>query len=210
MALGRAQMLWEHREKPHHPLDNYRKTGSLYMPCVPVCTCVPAQVCRGSEAGRRADRRTGCLWGQGLGGVLAGTTPDSNSVDVPWQFCTFMSLLIKVSTCWAGETTVVVHTGQGEEDENTSFRLSFPVPPALTEQTSCDSCDRYWLGRGEDANLVSARGWEQSYMHHLIWTGKMKPGCFSCCCVTAKGKRKSTELSLLLEMLLDGCVCVTA
>lgn len=111
MALGRAQMLWEHREKPHHPLDNYRKTGSLYMPCVPVCTCVPAQVCRGSEAGRRADRRTGCLWGQGLGGVLAGTTPDSNSVDVPWQFCTFMSLLIKVSTCWAGETTVVVPPG---------------------------------------------------------------------------------------------------
>ncbi|KAK1884299.1 putative outer membrane usher protein ElfC, partial [Dissostichus eleginoides] len=46
---------------------------------------------------------------------------------------------------------------QGEEDENTSFRLSFPVPPMLIEQTSQDSCDGYWLGRGEGANFVNAR-----------------------------------------------------
>lgn len=125
------------------------ESEGVCMRCVHVYICVSAQVCRGSRAGRRTDRRTGCLWGQGLGGVLAGTTPDSNWVDVPWQFCTFMSLLIKVSTCWAGETTVAVPPGPPYRTRGGGWgHFLPPVPPMLTEQTSRDSCDGHRLGKG--------------------------------------------------------------
>lgn len=80
---------------------------------------------------------------------------------------------------------------------NASFRLSFSVPPVLTEQTSQDSCDGHWLDRGEGANLVSARGGNKDAWHHLIWAWKTKPERLTFSCVTAKGKGKTTELSLL-------------
>lgn len=36
---------------------------------------------------------------RGLCGVLAGRTPDGGEADAPWQFCTSVSLPIKVRTC---------------------------------------------------------------------------------------------------------------
>lgn len=51
-----------------------------------------------------------------------------------------------------------------------------PVPPMLTEQTRWDSCDGHWLGRGEGANLVNARGGSKTAWRHLIWAWKTKPG----------------------------------
>lgn len=83
---------------------------------------------------------------------------------------------------------------------NTSFRLSFRVPTVLTEQTSRDSCDGHWLGRGEGANLVNARGGGKATWHRPVWAWKRKPGCLSFGCVTAKGRGKSAELSQSLLM----------
>lgn len=44
----------------------------------------------------------------------------------------------------------------GEEDESASFRLSFHVPPRLTEQTFGDSRDGHLSGRAEGGTLSVA------------------------------------------------------
>lgn len=49
--------------------------------------------------GREQTGTPGACEVRGLGGVLAGTTPDSGEADAPWQFCTSVSLPIKVLTC---------------------------------------------------------------------------------------------------------------
>lgn len=157
-----------------------------------MCACAGAQREQSRQANRQAHRvpvRSGARWSvsgndtwQQLGGCALAVlyihvTPDKSQ-----------QLLSRRNQCRCYR---VLHTGQVEEDENTSFRLSVLVPPMLTEQTSRDSCDGHWLGRGEGANLVNARGGSKDAWHHLIWTWKMKPGCLSFGCVTAKGKGKS-------------------
>lgn len=52
----------------------------------------------------------------------------------------------------------VRRAGRREEGESASFRLSFHVPPRLTEQTFGDRRDGHLLGRPVDANLASGRG----------------------------------------------------
>lgn len=135
--------------------------------------CIYAQVCRGSGGSRGTDRHTGCLWGQGLGGVLAGTTPDSNWVDAPWQFCTFMSLRIKVSTCWAGKTTVPVPPGPPYRTRGGRWEHFLPpVLPMLAEQTARDSCDGHRLGEGWRWQPCQWQGRERSSVALPIWAGK--------------------------------------
>lgn len=61
------------------------------MMLVHVYARVSAQVCRGIRAGRQAHRVPLRSWGEG--GVLAGTTPDSNLVE-----CALAVLYIHVTT----------------------------------------------------------------------------------------------------------------
>lgn len=132
------------------------------------CMCIYAQVCRGSRAGRGRDRHTRCLWGQGLGGVLAGTTPDSNWVDAPWQFCTFMSLLIKVSTCWAGKTTVPVPPGPPYRTRRGRWEHFLPpVLPCPSHAHWADNSGQLWwplVGQGWRWQPCQCQRWEQSCM----------------------------------------------
>lgn len=124
----------------------------------------------GAEQSRRTDRRTGCLWGQGLGGVLAGTTPDSNLVDAPWQFCTFMSLLIKVSTYWAGKTTVPVPPGPPYRKRRGGWEHFLPpVLPCPSNAHWADKSGQLWwplVGQGRRCQLCQCQRWEQSYIAH--------------------------------------------
>ena len=121
----------------------------------------------GAEAGR-TDRHTGCLWGQGLGGVLAGTTPDSNWEDAPWQFCTFMSVLIKVSTCWAGETTVPVPPGPPyRAGRGGCEHFLPPVLPCPYSAHWADKSGQLWwplVGQGWRCQPCQCQRWEQGYM----------------------------------------------
>lgn len=163
---GFGQTLEEHEEQQ----TNLFWWENTFI-CVSVrCACMwkSAQVCRGSRAGRRTDRRTGCLWGQGLGGVLAGTTPDSNWVDAPWQFCTFMSLLIKVSTCWAGETTVPVPPGPPYRTRRGGWEHFLPpVLPCPSNAHWADKSGQLWwplVGQGWRCQPCQRQRWEQSYM----------------------------------------------
>lgn len=176
------------------------KSESVYDVRACVYICVPAQVCRGSRAGSRTDRCTGCLWGQGLGGVLAGTTPDSDWADAPWQFCTFMSLLIKVSTCWAGGTTVPVQSGPPYRTRRGWEHFLPPVLPRPSVAHWADKSGQLWwllVGQGWRCQPWQYQRWEQSCMTPPdLGSEKENLDVLALGCVTAKGKGKCTELSV--------------
>lgn len=159
VALGKIQQLWEVHEKPltQSFWPTVGKDSSPCMMCVHVYVCAGVQREQSRQANRQANRvlvRSGARW--------------SVSGNDTWQQlggCALAVLYIHVTTdksqhLLSRRNYRSCATGSSIQDRERRMRTlpSFPVPPVLTEQTSRDSCDGHWLGKGEGANLVSARG----------------------------------------------------
>lgn len=148
-------------------------TNSIFWPTVGnlsqclMCVHLSAQVCRGNRAGRRTDRRTGYLWGQGLGGVLAGTTPDSNLGGCGLAVLYIHVTPDKISTCWAGETTVPA-LGTRSSIQDKKSRMEHFLPPVLPCPSNAHWADKsgqlWWLlvGLGWRCQPCQCQRWEQS------------------------------------------------